>query len=167
VATKRSAGILLYRRIGEASGSSSPGATTDRIEVLLAHPGGPFWSRRDAGAWSIPKGEYLDDELAEVAAKREFVEELGLPVPDGDLIPLGEARQKSGKLVTAWALEADLDPEVIVPGMFSMEWPKNSGAFQEIPEIDRVQWFTIGEARERITAGQQAFLDRLVELLED
>jgi predicted NUDIX family NTP pyrophosphohydrolase len=148
MAVKRSAGLLLFRR-------------RSALEVLLAHPGGPFWSRRDAGAWSIPKGEYDADEAPLAAARREFLEELGLPAPDGPLIPLGEIRQPSGKLVTAWAVEADLDPTAIVPGTFELEWPRGSGQIQTIPEIDRVAWFPLDEARVRLLEGQRPFLDLL------
>jgi predicted NUDIX family NTP pyrophosphohydrolase len=148
MAVKRSAGLLLFRR-------------RSALEVLLAHPGGPFWSRRDAGAWSIPKGEYDADEAPLAAARREFLEELGLAAPDGPLIPLGEVRQPSGKLVTAWAVEADLDPTVIVPGTFELEWPRGSGRIRTIPEIDRVAWFALDEARVRLAEGQRPFLDRL------
>jgi predicted NUDIX family NTP pyrophosphohydrolase len=148
MAVKRSAGLLLFRR-------------RSALEVLLAHPGGPFWSRRDAGAWSIPKGEYDPDEEPLAAARREFLEELGLPAPDGPLIPLGEIRQPSGKLVTAWAVEADLDPTAIVPGTFELEWPRGSGQLQTIPEIDRVAWFPLDEARVRLLEGQRPFLDLL------
>ena len=148
MAVKRSAGLLLFRRRAA-------------LEVLLAHPGGPFWARRDAGAWSIPKGEYDADETPLAAARREFLEELGLPAPDGALIPLGEIRQPSGKLITAWAVEADLDPAAIVPGTFELEWPRGSGRVQTIPEVDRVAWFPLDEARLRIVEGQPPFLDRL------
>jgi predicted NUDIX family NTP pyrophosphohydrolase len=153
MAGKRSAGILLFRRDG-----------TD-VEVLLGHMGGPFWARRDAGAWSVPKGEYGPDEEPASAARREFEEELGLPVPSGDLIALGEIRQSGGKVVTAWAVEGDLDPDHAVPGTFTMEWPPASGRFQEFPEVDRVTWLDLNQARRKIVAGQRALLDRLVELL--
>jgi predicted NUDIX family NTP pyrophosphohydrolase len=125
--------------------------------------GGPFWAQRDAGAWSVPKGEYDLDETPQAAARREFEEELGMPVPNGELIPLGEARQPSGKVVTVWAVEGDLDPGLVVPGTFALEWPRGSGQFQEFPEIDRVAWFGAEEAREKIVAGQRVFLDRLAE----
>ena len=148
MAVKRSAGLLLFRR-------------RSALEVLLAHPGGPFWARRDAGAWSIPKGEYDADEAPLAAARREFLEELGLPAPDGALIPLGEIRQPSGKLITAWAVEADLDPAAIIPGTFELEWPRGSGRVRTIPEVDRVAWFPLDEARLRIVAGQRPFLDRV------
>lgn len=150
---KRSAGILLYRR-------------KDGPEVLLGHMGGPFWARRDSGAWSVPKGEYEPDEHPETAARREFAEELGLEVPAGELTELGTARQSGGKVVTVWALEGEIDPEQVVPGTFEMEWPKGSGRLREFPEIDRVAWFDLGQAREKIVGGQRPFLDRLTELLE-
>lgn len=126
--------------------------------------GGPFWARRDAGGWSIPKGEYEPDEQPEAAARREFQEELGLPVPDGELVGLGEVRQSGGKLVTVWALEATLDPALVVPGTFELEWPKGSGTMREFPEIDRVEWFDIERAREKIVKAQAPFLDRLTGL---
>ncbi|HEX3783753.1 MAG TPA: NUDIX domain-containing protein [Pseudonocardiaceae bacterium] len=152
MAAKHSAGILLFR------GSARP-------EVLLGHMGGPFWARRDAGGWSMPKGECEpgEDELA--AARREFAEELGLPVPDGELIELGAVRQSGGKIVTAWALEGDLDPGAVVPGTFSMEWPRGSGRLREFPEIDRAEWFDLPTAAEKVVAGQRPLLDRLAEHL--
>ncbi|MCW7943998.1 DNA mismatch repair protein MutT [Streptomyces hygroscopicus] len=148
---KRSAGLLLFRRAERGP------------QVLLGHMGGPFFARRDAGAWTVPKGEYEPDEPAWEAARREFQEELGLPPPDGEAIPLGEVRQSNGKIVTAWALEADLDPAAIEPGTFTMEWPPRSGRFQEFPELDRVEWFGLGRARDLIVPAQAAFLDRLAE----
>jgi predicted NUDIX family NTP pyrophosphohydrolase len=153
VGAKRSAGILLYRRVD------------GRVEVLLGHMGGPFWANRTAGAWSVPKGEHEPDEEPLVAARREFEEELGLPVPDGEPVPLGQVRQAGGKTVTVWALEADLDPDRIVPGTFEMEWPRGSGRLQRFPEVDRVAWLTPEEARTSIVSGQRAFLDRLAERL--
>lgn len=150
---KRSAGIVLYRR--SAGG----------VEVLLGHMGGPFWARKDAGAWSIPKGELDPGEDAASAARREFSEELGLPVPDGELVELGEVKQSGGKTVTAWALAGDLDPALVVPGTFEMEWPPRSGRRAEFPEIDRADWFGLGTAAEKIVAGQRPLLDRLAELL--
>ncbi|MGH8825464.1 MAG: NUDIX domain-containing protein [Jiangellaceae bacterium] len=155
MAGRRSAGILLFRRAG------------NDVEVLLGHMGGPFWVRRDAAAWSMPKGEYGPDEEPASAARREFEEELGLPVPSGDLIPLGDIRQSGGKVVTAWAVEGDLDPDHTVPGTFTMEWPPASGQFQEFPEVDRVAWLGLEPARTRIVVGQRAFLDRLAELLAE
>ena len=148
-----SAGILLWRR------------RAGRLEVLLAHMGGPYWETKDDGGWSIPKGEYDDGEPALAAARREFLEELGLPAPDGELLDLGEARQSNGKVVTVWAVEGDLDPADVVPGTFTMEWPPRSGQRQEFPEIDRAAWFALGEAARPLIAGQRPFLDRLRERL--
>ncbi|WLW56784.1 NUDIX domain-containing protein [Streptomyces sp. YU58] len=148
---KRSAGLLLFRH------------TDHGLEVLLGHMGGPFFTRRDAGAWTVPKGEYDPEEPAWDAARREFQEELGLPPPDGEAVPLGEVRQTNGKTVTAWAVEADLDPATVVPGTFRMEWPPKSGDFQDFPELDRVEWFGLDRARAVIVKAQAAFLDRLAE----
>ena len=151
MAAKRSAGILLHRNRNGAR------------EVLLVHPGGPFWAKKDAGAWSIPKGEYEDGEEARACALREFSEELGAPPPDGELVDLGEVRQKAGKVVTAWALEGDADADQIRSNTFTMEWPPRSGQTKEFPEIDRAQWFGLDEARTRILPAQAPLLDRLVE----
>ncbi|CAL9280172.1 MULTISPECIES: NUDIX domain-containing protein [unclassified Streptomyces] len=151
---KRSAGLLVFRR------------TDGRLEVLIAHMGGPYWASRDAGAWTVPKGEYADDETAWAAARREFTEELGLPVPDGEPVPLGEARQAGGKVVTVWAVEGDLDPALVVPGTFTMEWPRGSGVTRAFPEVDRVAWRTPQEAAGLLVAGQRVFVERLVERLE-
>ncbi len=149
---QRSAGILLHRH----------GA--DGREVLLVHPGGPFWAKRDDGAWSIPKGEYADDEDPVAAARREFAEELGSALPDGtELRELGEVRQKNGKRVRAWAAEGDLDASAARSNTFEMEWPPRSGRRQEFPEIDRAEWFTLARAREKLLPAQAAFLDRLEE----
>ncbi|GGV56051.1 NUDIX domain-containing protein [Streptomyces spectabilis] len=148
---RRSAGLLLFR---------TPGP-----EVLIGHMGGPFWARRDAAAWSIPKGEYGDDEEPLAAAVREFEEELGRPAPTGPFLPLGDVRQAGGKTVTVWAVEADLDPATVVPGTFEMEWPPRSGRVQEFPELDRVGWFPLDRAHDRLVAGQRAFLERLTALL--
>ena len=145
----RSAGILLHRR-SEAG-----------LEVLLVHPGGPMWSRRDAGAWSIPKGEYGHDEDPLGAARREFEEELGTAPPDGEAHDLGEIRQKSGKVVRAWALEGDLDAERIFSNTCEVEWPPRSGQRIEVPEVDRAEWFSVPVAREKINPAQAALLDRL------
>lgn len=146
---RRSAGLLLYRSPGPAP------------EVLVGHMGGPFWARRDQAAWSIPKGEYGDDEEPLAAAVREFEEELGLPAPAGPYLPLGEVRQAGGKTVSVWAVEADLDPEAVVPGTFRMEWPRGSGRVQEFPELDRVAWLPLDRAGEKLVAGQRVFLERL------
>ncbi|MEU6258040.1 NUDIX domain-containing protein [Streptomyces sp. NPDC047043] len=149
---KRSAGLLLFRH------------TDDGLEVLLGHMGGPFFAKRDAGAWTVPKGEYEpEEETAWDAARREFQEELGLEPPDGEAAELGEVRQTNGKTVTAWAIESDLDPATIAPGTFRMEWPPRSGQLQEFPELDRVEWFALDRAREVIVKAQAAFLDRLAE----
>jgi predicted NUDIX family NTP pyrophosphohydrolase len=153
VAGKRSAGLLLFRRSGAG------------VEVLLAHMGGPLWARRDAGAWTLPKGEYGPGEPPLAAADREFLEELGLSAPGGERMALGEVRQSGGKTVLAWAVEGDLDPAAIVPGTFEMQWPPHSGRLTAFPEVDRVEWFTPRAARDKIVAGQRPFLDRLGELL--
>jgi len=141
-----SAGILMWRR------------RADGAEVLLGHFGGPYWAKRDAGAWAIPKGLIEPGEEAEACARREFAEELGV-VPDGPLVPLGRIRQKGGKRVEAFALEGDLNPDAIVSNMFSVEWPPKSGRFESHPEIDRAAWFTLAEAREKILPSQRAILD--------
>ncbi|WP_328694013.1 NUDIX domain-containing protein [Streptomyces phaeochromogenes] len=148
---KRSAGLLLFRR------------TDQGIEVLLGHMGGPFFARRDAGAWTVPKGEYEPDEAAWDAARREFQEELGLPPPDGTPIPLGEVTQTNRKVVTVWAIEADLDVTTMVPGTFTMEWPRGSGRVQEFPELDRAEWLDLDRARAVLVKAQTTFLDRLAE----
>jgi predicted NUDIX family NTP pyrophosphohydrolase len=149
----RSAGILLYRRTGAG------------VEVLLVHPGGPLWARRDAGAWSIPKGEHGDDEDAAAAARREFAEEIGSPAPVDLPVDLGEVRQRSGKLVRAWGAPGDLDADAIVSNSFTMEWPPRSGRMREFPEVDRAAWFTVDQARERINPGQVPLLERLEQAL--
>ena len=146
---KRSAGILLYRR------------AADGIEVLLVHPGGPFFVRQDAGAWSLPKGEYADGDDPEACARREFEEELGSAPPDGPLAELGTVRLKSGKHITAWAVEGDLDAERIESNTFELEWPPRSGRLETFPEVDRAGWFGIEAAREKLNPAQAAFLDRL------
>ena len=148
----RSAGILLHRTRGGVR------------EVLLVHPGGPLWTRRDAGAWSVPKGEYDDGEDAFAAARREFEEELGLAPPDGPADDLGEIRQKSGKVVHAWALAGELDVGRVRSNTFELEWPPRSGRIQEFPEVDRAQWFELELAREKINPAQIALLDRLAAL---
>jgi predicted NUDIX family NTP pyrophosphohydrolase len=136
-----------------------------RLEVLLVHPGGPVWARRDLGVWSIPKGEYDADEEPLAAARREFAEELGSPLPAGDLVDLGEIRQKSGKRVRAWAIAGDLDAERIQSNLFVMEWPPRSGQTQAFPEVDRAEWFELPDARERVNPAQVALLDRLEQLV--
>ena len=149
----RSAGLLLYRMTGDGD-----------VEVLLAHPGGPFWAKKDAGAWSIPKGEYQpSQEDALATARREFREEVGLDPPSGEPVPLGERRQPSGKWVTAWALAGDLDVTRAASNTFEMEWPKGSGTMREFPEVDRVEWMPLSVARQKLLKGQVPFLDALTE----
>lgn len=158
---KRSAGILLFRRTGDGGGGG-------QLEVLLVHPGGPFWARRDAGAWSIPKGEVDPGEDERACALRELEEETGGVFPDAPpdaLLPLGEVRQKSGKVVTAWALEGDLDAAAIVSNTFELEWPPRSGRLQTFPEVDRAGWFALDAAREKLLAAQTPFVDRLAEIV--
>jgi predicted NUDIX family NTP pyrophosphohydrolase len=153
MATRTSAGILLYRH-----GASGP-------EVLLGHMGGPFWAKKDDGAWSLPKGEHGPDEQPLAVARREFEEELGSPVPAAELVPLGECRVTSGKVLTVWAAEGDLDAGSAVSNTFELEWPPRSGRVQEFPEIDRAAWFAVDEARAKLVKGQVPFLDRLLERL--
>ncbi|SNS80447.1 Predicted NTP pyrophosphohydrolase, NUDIX family [Geodermatophilus pulveris] len=150
---RTSAGLLLHR-VG-------PGG---RVEVLIGHMGGPFWARRDAGAWSIPKGEYGPGEEPREVALREFAEELGAPAPVTDLVPLGEVRQAGGKRLTAFAAEGDFDAAAAVSNTFSLEWPPRSGRVQQVPEIDRAAWVGVEEAREKLVAGQVPLLDRLLGL---
>ena len=147
MAARESAGILLHR--------------ADRAEVLLVHPGGPYWARKDAGAWSIPKGEVEEGEDPRTAALREFAEETGTRLPDGALEPLGSVKLKSGKLVHAFAVAGDLDPEAIVSSTFELEWPPRSGRTRTFPEVDRAGWFGLDEAREKLNPAQAAFVDRL------
>jgi predicted NUDIX family NTP pyrophosphohydrolase len=149
----RSAGILLYRRC--AGG----------LELLLVHPGGPYWARKDAGAWSIPKGEHAEGEDALACARREFAEETGTVPPAGALVPLGEVRQRSGKRVSAWAAEGDLEPDSIRSNRFTVEWPPRSGRMQEFPEVDRAGWFAPEAARAALVPAQATFVDRLLEHL--
>ncbi len=152
---KQSAGILLYRAAGEGT------------EVLLVHPGGPFWAKKDMGAWSIPKGEVDEGEDLRACALRELDEELGSPPPLGaeDLIELGSVKQ-SAKVVHGWAAEADFDPAVLDSNTFSMEWPPRSGRQQEFPEVDRAQWFDPETAKRKVLRAQAAFVDRLIERLD-
>lgn len=145
---KLSAGILVYRRVSSAA------------EVLLVHPGGPFWRSKDAGAWSIPKGEYDENEDPEAAARREFSEETGW-VLAGDLVPLGAVRQGGGKTVTAFAVEGDFDVSTLRSNTFELEWPPRNGRMQAFPEVDRAAWFGLAEASRKIIAGQRPFLERL------
>jgi predicted NUDIX family NTP pyrophosphohydrolase len=150
---KKSAGLLMFRRV---SGG---------VEVFLVHPGGPFWARKDEGAWSIPKGEYAPGEDPLETAKREFQEETGFQA-SGEFIPLRPLKQPSGKVISAWALEGDCDAASIRSNSFSMEWPPRSGKQQEFPEVDRAGWFTIPAAKEKILKGQAPFLDELSEILK-
>jgi predicted NUDIX family NTP pyrophosphohydrolase len=151
---KLSAGLLPYR------------IEDGTVSVLLVHPGGPFWKNKDEHAWSIPKGEYEPDEDPEAAAVREFIEELGLPVPEGPRIDLGTVRQTGGKQVRAWAIRADdLSVETIESNRFEMEWPPKSGALKDFPEVDRAEWMTIPEATPRLVSAQAELLTRLVDLL--
>lgn len=148
---KKSAGILLYR------------VKNGIPEVMLVHPGGPFWKNKDAGAWSIPKGEFSAEEDPLEAALRELREETGIPVKKGKCIPLGPVKQKSGKLVLAWAMKGDLDATVIKSNTFELEWPPKSGKKQMVPEVDKAEWFTLPEARKKINPAQAALLDELAE----
>jgi len=150
---KQSAGLLLYR------------TQSNQVEVLLAHPGGPFWAKKDLGAWSIPKGEFADDEEPLAAARREFEEELGTKAPEGETLELGSAKQSSGKVVYAWAIEAPLDPKHVKSNTFEMEWPPKSGKTQEFPEIDKVQWYSLAAAKQKIVKGQVPLLEKLAGIL--
>jgi predicted NUDIX family NTP pyrophosphohydrolase len=154
---RQSAGVLLYRFRPDGPGVP---------EVLLGHMGGPLWRRRDAGAWSIPKGGYTGEEDAFAAALREFEEEVGLPVPAEHFVDLGEVQQANGKYVRAWAAEGDLDPSAAVSNTFEVEWPPGSGRLQPFPELDRVAWFSPEEAKARIVTAQAAFVERLLAALE-
>ena len=149
---KRSAGLLMYRR------------RNAQVEVFLVHPGGPFWAKKDLGAWSICKGEYAESELPLEAAKREFQEETGFTA-QGNFLELGVVQQASGKIVSAWAFEGDCDPGKLVSNHCEVEWPPRSGRMIKIPEVDRGGWFSIEAARERILKAQEPFLDRLSQML--
>jgi predicted NUDIX family NTP pyrophosphohydrolase len=149
-----SAGLLLYRRSPEGA-----------VDVLIAHPGGPFWARKDEGAWSVPKGEYVDGEDPLAAAYREFREETGLDPPGGAPLELGELRQPGGKRVTVWALEGDLDVTDASSNTFELEWPPRSGRVGVFPEVDRVEWAGVGQARTKLLKGQVPFLDRLLDAI--
>ncbi|TMK57722.1 MAG: NUDIX domain-containing protein [Actinobacteria bacterium] len=155
MATPRSAGILLFRRKDEET------------EFLLVHPGGPFWARKDAGAWSIPKGQIEEGEEPRACAVRELEEELGAApeIELEELIELGSIKQRAGKVVEAWAAEAEFDPARLASNTFSMEWPPRSGKQQEFPEVDRAEWFSPAAAREKILPAQAELLDRLLEQL--
>ena len=150
---RQSAGVLMYRR------------RNGILEVLLVHPGGPFWAKKDAGAWSIPKGEFSGDENALMAARREFEEETGF-LPAGRFVQLTPVKQPSGKVIHAWALEGDLDATAIRSNTFTLEWPPQSGVHQEFPEVDRAAWFTIEAAKEKIIKGQTDFIDELQRIIE-
>jgi predicted NUDIX family NTP pyrophosphohydrolase len=151
---QRSAGILMYRRKGGA------------VEVLLVHPGGPFWAKKDDGAWTVPKGGYEAGEDALAAAKREFEEETGA-IPSGEFVPLGEFRQSAGKIVSVWGLEGDFDPATLQSNSFALEWPPRSGTSREFPEVDRAAWFSPAQARRKILKGQVAVLDALFGRLDE
>lgn len=153
---RTSAGLLLYRTTGSGA-----------LEVLLVHPGGPFWARKDAGAWSVPKGEYDPGEPPLAAAVREFTEELGTPPPSGPDIALGAARQSSGKTVTVFARPGDFDPDSVRSNEIQIEWPPRTGRLLSIPEVDRAQWCGLDEARIKLVEGQVPFVDRLVAELSD
>jgi predicted NUDIX family NTP pyrophosphohydrolase len=150
---KRSAGILLFRGRGA------------QLRLLLVHPGGPFWAKKDLGAWSIPKGEHEEGDVSLAVARREFQEELGEPAPAGDAIELGELVQPSRKRIVAFAIEGDFDPSRLKSNLFELEWPPKSGRRQSFPEVDRAAWFTLDEACEKILPGQRPFIDRLLERL--
>lgn len=147
---RRSAGLLVFRRTGGSE-----------MQVLVGHMGGPFWPRRDVGAWSVPKGEPGAGEEPLTAARREFAEELGVAAPDGPVLDLGVVRQSGGKEVHVFAVEGDVDVNAVVPGTFALEWPPRSGRFVDVPEMDRVAWLTVDEARPLLVSAQRAFLDRL------
>jgi len=149
---KKSAGLLVYRR------------RCGKVEVFLVHPGGPFWARRDAGAWSIPKGEFQDDEEPRAAARREFEEETGLTL-DGTFVPLVPVQQSRGKILYAWAIEAEIEPTSVQSNSFIIEWPPRSGKQQEFPEIDRACWFPLEVARQKILKGQAPLLTQMEGLL--
>lgn len=153
--SKRSAGILLFR--------FAEGAP----QALLVHPGGPFWKNKDAGAWSVPKGEYEPGEDAQAAAIREFSEETGAAPDDHDLLPLGEVKQRNGKVVTAWAVEGDFDVTALHSNEFELEWPPRSGRRQLFPEVDRALWCDPDTAREKLNPAQAAFVDRLLDVLRE
>ena len=156
MASKRSAGLILFRRDGDGV-----------VEVLLVHPGGPFWANKDEHAWSIPKGEYGEGEDAEAVALREFEEELGSPPPDGPRLFLGEFGQPSRKRISAWMLEADFDATHVASNTFELEWPPRSGQVREFPEVDKAAWWTVDAARTKLHKGQVPILDALLDVLDD
>ena len=156
-----SAGLILYRRTPQGDGTT-PGGD---LEVLLGHMGGPFWARKDAGAWTIPKGEYAEGEDPHAAAVREFTEELGMAPPAGPDLALGVVRQRAGKTVTVWARAGDLDVSRAVSNLFELEWPPRSGRLQSFPELDRVRWVPVAEAPGRLISAQVELIDRLVAAL--
>lgn len=149
---RQSAGILLYR------------IKSDGLQVFLVHPGGPFWKNKNEGAWSVPKGEFLDDEDALLAARREFQEETSQAI-DGDFIKLNPVKQKSGKIIHAWAVEGDIDESSIVSNTFPLEWPPKSGKMIDVPEIDKAEWFNVVTAKQKINPAQAALIDELVDLI--
>lgn len=149
----QSAGILVYRKTGNG------------IEVMLGHPGGPYWAKKDKGSWSIPKGVYKDNEAPLEAAKREFREEIGQACPEGEFIDLGSIKLASGKIISAWAIEGDLDVSIIKSNLFELEWPPKSGQLQQYPEIDQANWYPIDKAPEKLHKGQSEFIGRLAEKL--
>jgi predicted NUDIX family NTP pyrophosphohydrolase len=161
--TVRSAGILLYRLRSASPPSSAPHpAEAPQLEVWIAHMGGPFWARKDAQGWSIPKGEYPAGEDPLAAAHREFAEEIGTPAPAADYHRLGDFRQPSGKIITVFTAESDFQPERIVSNSFTLEWPKGSGTISSFPEVDRAEWTAEPEARSRLVKGQLPVLDALL-----
>jgi predicted NUDIX family NTP pyrophosphohydrolase len=149
---KTSAALLVYRR------------THGEAEVLIVHPGGPYWAKKDDGAWSLPKGEYVEGEDPLTVARREFTEELGQPAPDGDVVDLGEVKQAGGKRVRCFAVEADVDITSVVSNEFELEWPPRSGKRERFPEVDRAAWVTVGVARVKLLGGQVPLLDELLDL---
>lgn len=149
---KRSAGLLVYRT-----------TASNVVEVLIVHPGGPFWAKKDVGAWSIPKGEYEEGEDARATAFREFEEEVGQAPPRGEPVPLGDLTQPGGKRVSAWAVEGDVDVTDATSNTFEMEWPRGSGHMRVFPEVDRVEWMPVARARTKLLKGQVPFLDRMME----
>jgi predicted NUDIX family NTP pyrophosphohydrolase len=151
---KKSAGLMLYRR------------TEPDPEILLVHPGGPFWRKKDEGAWTIPKGEFSEDEDPLTAAKREFEEETGTKPPAGEFIKLKPIKQANNKIVHAWAIEGEFDPSTLRSNTFQMEWPPRTGRLEEFPEVDRAKWFTPEEARKKILAGQIPLIEELLTVLE-